>query len=701
MNERGACLRCGGGDGSLGALDDAIQGFSFGRRRAGSLRAPLVRGAIAGLLLLVTVVGFAACGGGDSRSVSPTATGVVLPPGFSEEQAKAALQMPNVADETQPLANLVSQRTLSGQELRAAVNEDPQFAELEALAKSAGFGPAGAALELQYDNDMKVTAAILDSRDGGLALAAREAGAKPVYAVLHLAPDVRTVTVYNSEGTVTVDLESLKGSAVDAPGAQHGCRTGHCIYAALLWLAQSWYGPGVQAACGGCISSIAPLAPAAGAAAVVTIPSCIVCIPALTATGISTATVCYDDPCSYCVDNTCGDPPLSREERCVSSIGPPDPVTGISASVTGADAGYRCVGVVEKPSLLGVELGDTECVYNSGPAATVRACPYGCAAPPPGDWVSHDCAPPPAGVCKSDADCPAEQVKNGPTCTPNPEGAPAAWVRTEYEYYRCQDSRCVAQTRTAEVGCSYGCAADGKSCGCPEQDEAVGGPRCVFRPDDQQWIIEQDYRHYYSTPGGLTCGSEQITRFEEACPSGCAADSKSCAEPPLPACDPATCEREEASGDPRCVRSPSGYVLEQPYLDYFCKPLAGGGSKCESSGDSRVTENCPYGCAPDGKSCATMPPASGVPVAPSDFLVVEHSGGTYFEWTDNSLNEDGFRIYFGGASVGRPGQLIITVGPDEEKVDTDFVRSGTGICWEIHAFNERGESAPAWYCLPP
>ena len=83
------------------------------------------------------------------------------------------------------------------------------------------------------------------------------------------------------------------------------------------------------------------------------------------------------------------------------------------------------------------------------------------------------------------------------------------------------------------------------------------------------------------------------------------------------------------------------------------------------------------------------------------FLALENPGGTYFEWTDNSLNEEGFKIYFGGVSVGRRGQLITTVWPDTQTVDTDFVRFGTEICWEIYAFNSAGDSAQAWYCLPP
>jgi hypothetical protein len=45
--------------------------------------------------------------------------------------------------------------------------------------------------------------------------------------------------------------------------------------------------------------------------------------------------------------------------------------------------------------------------------------------------------------------------------------------------------------------------------------------------------------------------------------------------------------------------------------------------------------------------------------------------------------------------------VIATTGPDVQTLDTDFVRYGSEICWEIYAFNSAGDSAPAWYCLPP
>ena len=788
MMRRVTCLRSGAGDKASVALDDAAanQGFSFRWR--------LWLALVVGLALAATLLGLAACGGEEDGEDKATPTaGLELPADLTDEQKDAILQIPNLADDAKPLATLVSHKTLAEDEIRAAVDDDSQFAELEDLAKSAGFGAASAGVELEYDNDIKVTAAVLDSPNGGLALAMRETGSTPVYVVLHLAADGKTVTEYNSEGTITLDLETLEGSAVDAPDAHHSCRTGHCIWAALSWLSDSWYGVIVDEICGACIESVAALPVTAGASAVITIPSCIVCIPALAAAGISSAIVCYDAPCSYCWDNTCGDPPRSHDQYCAWQIGPTDPNTGISASVTGADTGYYCDGITENWDGTD-DLSESECRYSSESTGIVRACPYGCADPSPGDVRSRDCAapstcdpatcngeqatgephcvhraPPDNDVIKQDyevrqcvptiypggskcetsieervveecafgcaadsracaqptqtsscnpATCNGDKPKGDPVCTPDPGGRTGR-VTQQYERCSCQSVQgvsacvCVPIAPTVSI-CVSGCAADGKSCAggsrggggcdpstCEQPDVPLGDPRCVFRPDDQQWIVERDYDHWECNPvqGGdnATCEQMTITKLEEMCPNGCAADGKSCAAA-LPTCDPALCTKEEPTGDPRCVASPSGYIIEQDFQDYSCHSLATGGSICDSRSATEVMENCPYGCAPDGKSCAS---ASGVPLAPSDFLALENPGGTYFEWTDNSLNEDGFKIYFGARSLGRPSQLITTVGPDTQTVDTDFVRSGTEICWEIYSFNAAGESAPAWYCLPP
>jgi hypothetical protein len=665
------------------------------------------------------LLGLAACGGEnqeDKATTTVTATGTAgleLPADLSDEQKAAILQIPNLADDANPLATLVSHKALAEDEIRATIEGDDEFVELETLATSVGFGSASAGVELQYDNDIKVTAALLDSPKGGLALAMREAGPTAMYVVFHLASDGKTITEYNREGTVTLDIETLTGSAVDSPDAQHSCRTGHCIYAALNWLFDSWYGTVVKKVCKSYISAIIALPATAGASAVLTIPSCIACIPGLAAPVIASAYVCEDDPCMYCADNTCGDPPMSHDEYCVSGIGPPDPVTGISASVTGADTGYYCDGITQNWDGTD-DLSGSECRYSSESTGIVRACPYGCADPPPGDTRSRDCL-----GCITDANCPSDQIIAGPTCfttislDPSGAGEVRNYVRTEYRRYRCQSGQCVASGGVTEQPCQWGCSADRKSCApvppscqpanCEREDEPFGDSRCVLRPDDQKWILERDYQHWECNPvqGGYnsTCEQTVITKLEQECPAGCAADGKSC----LSVCNPSTCDREEdVFGSDRCVYSYSeGYIIERTVRKYFCSPLSGGGSTCDSSTYVKTARLCPYGCNDTNTWCGAGPGGGLAPAAPSNFIALQHPDGTEFEWADNSNNEDGFHIYFGAKSLGRPSTLIATAGADTTSIDTTHVRSGSEICWEIYAYNAYGESAPAWYCLPP
>ncbi len=318
--------------------------------------------------------------------------------------------------------------------------------------------------------------------------------------------------------------------------------------------------------------------------------------------------------------------------------------------------------------------------------------------------------------CFDPAACDREEVTGSNCVIAQGEGWQGDILYETYKhYYPSQNSdetwTCASETLTRQIGCDYGCSTDGKSCAEPlpscvsatcEREEPLTDPICQLRPDDNKYIIAQDFRHYFCeslTTGGSTCTSEVITRAIQECPHGCALGGQSCAQPP-PTCDPAACEREEPATEPVCAQAQSGWIIEQIFRQYFCRSLNTGGSTCDSTTVARTLANCPYGCASDGKSCAQPPPGT-VPAAPSGFLALQHSGGTEFEWTDNSDNEDGFRVYFGSRSLGGPSQLITTVGPDTQLVDTDFVRSGSETCWEVYAYNAAGESAPAWYCLPP
>ena len=515
------------------------------------------------LLVCALVAGFAvSCGGGgdEKGAATPTPGGLDLPADLSDEQKDAVLHIKNLADETTPpLATFVSQRPLSEDEVRATIKSDAQFAKLEKLAKSAGFGPATAGVELQYDNDIKVTAAVLDSPEGGLALAMRETGATPVYVVIHLGSDARTVTEYTSEGTVTLDIETLKGSEVDTPDAHHSCRTGHCIWAALTWLADSWYGEIFHEICGTCLETAIDTIATAGAAAVISIPSCILCVSGLAAAGIASAIVCYDEPCSYCTDNTCGDPPMTHDQYCAWQIGPRDPNTGISASVTGADTGYECVGIKQK-LLGGEDYSATECQYSSKSTGIVRACPYGCADVVPPDTASRDCAE--LSTCVP-ANCDSEVETGDPYCVQRAAPEKDVLVR-DYEIHECVPtsnggSTCQSRTEAREmVECALGCAPDGMHC------------------------VAQ------ATPG-IT---PRITPEPTATPESTA-------------CDPATCNGDRPVGDPVCTLDPGGHTgrVTQQYERCACQPVQDE-SSCVCVPILPKVTGCPTGCAPDGKSCA-------------------------------------------------------------------------------------------------
>ena len=418
-------------------------------------------------------------------------------------------------------------------------------------------------------------------------------------------PDPLRLVVLDQNGEAALNLITREVTSSDPQG---GCRYFHCVAAAIFFLMDDpTYGRIVGRACDSCLGGLIVSSP--------TLPdSCPACIATALAPVLASVSVCSEDACGWCYDNSCGG------DEVVDRICTTDPVSFNPAILERYDH-YHCDNPHKSNSRCNSELLMTR----------VEECPLGCT-----DTVCATSKPPPGG---------------------------------------CDPATC-------------------------EEEVSIGEPVCVFRPDDNQYVVTQDFEQYSCKPmagGGYGCKSEEITRAMEVCPNGCAADGKSCAAA-LPTCDPALCTKEEPTGDPRCVLSPSGYIIEQPFQDYYCDDLSTGGSACVSRAATEVMENCPYGCAPDGQSCA---PGGDVPAAPADFLALESPGGTYFEWTDNSLNEDGFKIYFGARSLGRPSQLISTVGPDTQTVDTDFVRSGTEICWEIYAFNSAGESAPAWYCLPP
>jgi hypothetical protein len=60
-------------------------------------------------------------------------------------------------------------------------------------------------------------------------------------------------------------------------------------------------------------------------------------------------------------------------------------------------------------------------------------------------------------------------------------------------------------------------------------------------------------------------------------------------------------------------------------------------------------------------------------------------------WTDNSNNEDGFKINYEGEST--------SVGTNDTDTTIGFLSAGTEYCFTVHAFNEYGTSSAARNCV--
>jgi hypothetical protein len=437
-------------------------------------------GWITALIVAAAVLALAACGG-TATTAPPTSTNGASPsPGATLTPDQRALlgQFPDLKHEGQALGTLRSQKELSADEIRAAITSDPRFVEAEALGAKAGFGSANGGVELQYDNGATITVALLTSSDDGVGLVAREAGAMPAYALVHLAADGRHLTMYRRDLTITLDLETAEGSAVDTPEAEHSCRAGHCIYAAVVYLFQSWgFGTALKAVCGACIDSVALLPATAGVSSVVAIPSCIGCIPMLASMGIAATVDCEIDPCDYCADDSCEE--SETYELCSDFSAPADSVTGSRAGVDQIRNGYHCVGVETSTfPIPKVDYSATQCTYASELVGLVQACPYGCASPAPGDTVRRTCnttpgsplpspSPPPTPTpsptpqCKKNSDCPVGPRRDI-ACGPMSGGG---WlVIQEYTAYYCSGGQCLPDLRREGVPCPGGCAPDGISC---------------------------------------------------------------------------------------------------------------------------------------------------------------------------------------------------------------------------------------------
>jgi hypothetical protein len=87
----------------------------------------------------------------------------------------------------------------------------------------------------------------------------------------------------------------------------------------------------------------------------------------------------------------------------------------------------------------------------------------------------------------------------------------------------------------------------------------------------------------------------------------------------------------------------------------------------------------------------TLPEASGVPVAPTN-LVAKGISDTQIamEWTDNSVNEEGFNIFV--SKDGTEFDWLDTVRPDVNEYVMEGLRPDLTLWFKVNAFNKYGKS---------
>ena len=92
-----------------------------------------------------------------------------------------------------------------------------------------------------------------------------------------------------------------------------------------------------------------------------------------------------------------------------------------------------------------------------------------------------------------------------------------------------------------------------------------------------------------------------------------------------------------------------------------------------------------------GSGMSTPPPSSSAPNAPSNFSASASGTSAVLSWNDNSSNENGFRIYYAGASGNF--SAVGDAGANQRSATVTNLTDGT---WRFYvtAFNGTGESAP-------
>jgi len=91
------------------------------------------------------------------------------------------------------------------------------------------------------------------------------------------------------------------------------------------------------------------------------------------------------------------------------------------------------------------------------------------------------------------------------------------------------------------------------------------------------------------------------------------------------------------------------------------------------------------------EECATIPVPITSPAAPSNFTASAASDGITLSWSDNSNNENGFRI-------ARNGVLIQTLPANATSYKDTTAGVGTAYCYTASAFNDGGANSSVQEC---
>ena len=574
---------------------------------------------LAALAVAASLIGLAACGGQPTSTPAPTpatfAAGLEFPPGLTDEQKAAVLRVPDPGGSSKPLATLVEAKALTAGEVAQELREDASLAALQADAVARGFGKIASAVDLVYDNGVTVTAAPLDTSSGDvLRFAYRSSVPKAHYLLAELDRVANRLTTYDENGTVSIDLATGESSAVESPTAHHSCSFLHCFNTAMEIVGSApVYGWLQKKICEGCAEAVANawIAGTPPGEALLGV-SCVACLATLTAALSASLYVCIDDPCGYCMSDSCGesdsesesDPPIYCGSQGIFEA---DPDTGSTAGRYWIEGeAYVCEGITtrKKYYLFGSEIAEyrgTQCVLETGVTRRVQRCPYGCAPPAPGDSVSRTCKAAPS-VCDP-ATCTGTMVTAGTqTCSLQADGKYA--VTQPVQVRGCVDAPdgngqvCGAvETRSDTTECGpCGCASDGKSCRCLT-DHPLGDPVC--RQVAGTYKVTQDWTHCDWVEANQQCLESIVPHVTICGTAGCSTDGKSCGA--ATQCDPTTCQGRVLVSS---VCTPNargqGGTVTQVYRQSACNPA---GTACESF-DSQVTLPCIAGCATDGKSCA-------------------------------------------------------------------------------------------------